>query len=253
MKTNRKVIASHNSGKSQKGKSGNEKRRLAPSERKQTNAKLRESEEKYHALFLNSMDAILLTSPDGSFLAANPAACRMLGRTEAEICALGRSGLEDTNDPRLDVLLEERTRIGTTRGELTMFRNDGSAFPVEMASAVFTDEHGDIRTSMIIRDITERKQGEEEIRKLNAELEQRVEERTAALQESEARYRMLFDSIDEGFCIIEMIFDKQERPIDYRFLEVNPSFEKQTGLVAAEGKSMRELAPNHEDYWFEIY
>ena len=74
-----------------------------------------------------------------------------------------------------------------------------------------------------------------------------------ALQESEARYRTLFDSIDEGFCIIEMIFDDQQKPVDYRFLEINPSFEKQTGLHDAVGKKMRELAPLHEVHWFEMY
>ena len=80
-------------------------------------------------------------------------------------------------------------------------------------------------------------------------------ERTAqrALRESEARYRTLFDSIDEGFCVIEMIFDEQGKPVDYRFLEINPSFEKQTGLSDALGKRMRELAPEHEEHWFETY
>ena len=63
-----------------------------------------------------------------------------------------------------------------------------------------------------------------------------------ALRESEERYRTLFDAIDEGFCIIEVIFEN-EKPIDYRFLETNPAFEKQTGLIAAQGKRMRELAP----------
>lgn len=71
--------------------------------------------------------------------------------------------------------------------------------------------------------------------------------------EQEARYRSLFESIDEGFCVIEMIFDEHEYPVDYRFLEISPSFEKQTGLKDAVGKRMRELAPKHERYWFEIY
>ncbi len=73
------------------------------------------------------------------------------------------------------------------------------------------------------------------------------------LRKSEERYRNLFNTIDEGFCIIEMIFDEELRPVDYRFLEVNAAFEKQTGLHDAEGKSMRELAPAHEAHWFEIY
>ncbi|EKD30709.1 MAG: PAS/PAC sensor hybrid histidine kinase [uncultured bacterium] len=71
--------------------------------------------------------------------------------------------------------------------------------------------------------------------------------------EFETRYRMLFNEIDEGFCIIEMIFDENQNPIDYCFLEINPAFEKQTGLKDAYGKRMRELEPLHEKYWFEIY
>jgi PAS domain S-box-containing protein len=75
----------------------------------------------------------------------------------------------------------------------------------------------------------------------------------AALRASEERYRTLFDSIDEGFCIIEVLFDELGRACDYRFSETNPSFEQQTGLVNAVGKTMRELAPAHEAHWYEIY
>jgi len=67
------------------------------------------------------------------------------------------------------------------------------------------------------------------------------------------KYKILFDSIDEGFCIIEMIFDEKQKPIDYRFLEINAAFERQTGMHDAVGKRMREFAPNHEEHWFEIY
>ncbi len=71
--------------------------------------------------------------------------------------------------------------------------------------------------------------------------------------ESEDRYRALFNSIDEGFCVIEMLFDPNGKPNDYRFLETNPAFEKQTGLLHSVGKTMRQLIPNHEESWFEIY
>jgi len=48
----------------------------------------------------------------------------------------------------------------------------------------------------------------------------------------------------EGFCIIEMLFDSENRPIDYRFLEINSAFETQTGLHNAQGRRMRELMPD---------
>ena len=74
-----------------------------------------------------------------------------------------------------------------------------------------------------------------------------------ALHASEELYRGLFYSIDEGFAIIEMIFDANHRPVDYLILEVNPAFEQQCGLRDATGKRMLELLPDHEPYWFEMY
>lgn len=67
------------------------------------------------------------------------------------------------------------------------------------------------------------------------------------------RYQVLFDAIDEGFTIIEVIFDKENRPVDYRFLEVNPVFEAQTGLANAAGKTAKELVPDIEERWPAIY
>jgi PAS domain S-box-containing protein len=74
-----------------------------------------------------------------------------------------------------------------------------------------------------------------------------------ARRESEERYRSLFESIDSGFCVIEMLYDAEGRPQDYRFLEVNPAFERQTGLHDPTSKTMREHVPAHEQYWFDIY
>src|SRR5215471_2877972 len=73
------------------------------------------------------------------------------------------------------------------------------------------------------------------------------------LRESEEKYRALFDSIDEGFCVIEVPFGDADNAIDYCFLEVNRVFEKQTGISNAVGRRMREIAPAHEEHWFQIY
>ena len=74
-----------------------------------------------------------------------------------------------------------------------------------------------------------------------------------ALRESEEKYRTLFTSIDEGFCTIEVLLDEQGEAFDYRFLETNPAFVRQTGLQNAVGKTVRELVPQHEGFWFEVY
>lgn len=71
--------------------------------------------------------------------------------------------------------------------------------------------------------------------------------------ESEERYRGLFNSIDEGFCLLEMVFDKHDKPVDYLFLEWNKVFEKQTGFVPVPGKIATELVPGLEKHWIERY
>src|SRR5512133_2107450 len=73
---------------------------------------LKDSQERYRSLFEASIDAVLLTDPDGRVLAANPSACRMFDLTEGEIRQGGRTRLVDTSDPRLAVALEERSRTG---------------------------------------------------------------------------------------------------------------------------------------------
>jgi len=134
--------------------------------RKQAQDALRASEAEYRALFEHSLDGILLTNPNGEILDANPAACRMLQRTRQEITAEGRTGIVDTSDPRLPVLLERRKAHGFARGELLLVRKDGTRFPVELASTVFTDGDGGPRTSMTFRDLTETKRDEEALRLL---------------------------------------------------------------------------------------
>jgi two-component system, cell cycle sensor histidine kinase and response regulator CckA len=107
------------------------------------------------SLFEHALDAVLVTAPDGAVLDANPAACAMFrGRLE-EICAVGRDGLVDTSDPRLAPMLAERTATGATRGRLTMRRLDGHPFEVELSSRQFTTSAGDLRTAMVVRELTE--------------------------------------------------------------------------------------------------
>ena len=134
------------------------------SERRMVENALRENEERYRLIHENSLDAILLTAPDGTIFSANPAACRMFQKTEEEICRDGRNGLADITDKRLQVLLEERERNGSSSGEITMIRKDGTKFPADVSSSVFVDRNGVKKSSMIIRDITQRKQVEDALR-----------------------------------------------------------------------------------------
>ena len=183
-------------------------------EQKRAEEVLRESEEKYRSLFDHSQDATLLTIPDGSILDANKAACEMFDMPLEKIKNIGRSGLVDETDPRLHSALEERDRTGMGRAEITMIRANGERFPVEVTSAIFTDTCGRQRTSMIIRDITERK---------NAEAALKVS--TDKLKQSEEKYRSIFENVLEG------IF--QTRP-EGNFISINSSMARIHGFESPE-------------------
>jgi PAS domain S-box-containing protein len=114
------------------------------------------SESSYETVFEHSLDGILLTIPDGHTLAANPAACAILGATEEEICRLGRQGVTDPNDPGWDVALEQRRQTGSARAVLSMLRADGTAFAADLAMTSFIASDGEARGCVIFRDVTER-------------------------------------------------------------------------------------------------
>ncbi len=114
-------------------------------------------------------------------------------------------------------------------------RDAGTDVTLEISAVPLATQGGSKKIIVSFRDITERKGA------------------ATALKKSELLYHGLFTSMNEGFCVIEMIYDPKGRPIDFWFVEVNPAFEKQTGLHGAIGKRMREIAPSLESYWFDFY
>ena len=119
-------------------------------ERKKAENELKESEARFHSLYENSYDAILLTEPGGPAIAANPAAQKMFLMSEEEIIKAGRNGLVVV-DENLKRGLKEREQKGKASAELILKRKDGATFPGEVTSNLFTDADGLVKTSMIIK------------------------------------------------------------------------------------------------------
>lgn len=75
----------------------------------------------------------------------------------------------------------------------------------------------------------------------------------AATPPTDQDYRLFFESVDEGFCIIEVLYDERGQAVDWRYLETNPVFEKYTGLTGVAGKRVREVIPTIETHWIDTY
>src|ERR687898_3236629 len=183
-------------------------------------------------------EMVTISDREGKIVYANPATERVSGYTPEEFLALDPFERMHSEDrPRYEQAFEE---LANTPGlslhlEHRVRHKDGTWRWVEGTFASLFDDPDVGGLLATVRDVTERKRAEE------------------ALRSSEEKYHTLFESIDEGFCIVEMIFDRAGDPVDYRFLEVNPAFERHTGLHGAAGKRMRELEPRHEEHWFETY
>lgn len=130
------------------------------SARKRMEQTLMRKEQHFRLLYENSINGVLMTSSDGRILNANLAACAIFGLSESQLRQRTRRDLTDENDPRVDQLIETRGRNGHAQGPLTMRRGDGSFFDAEIAAVNYVDEFGEPMTSVVVRDITDRRRAE---------------------------------------------------------------------------------------------
>ena len=162
-----------------------------------------------------------------------------------EICGLPASGGLARDQVLAQVHPEDRARIAAALA--TALASDGAASFSEDVRFVHGD--GSVRQALALG--RTRREGDGGADGA-VELFGSLFDITARVSFNE-RYRALFDAIDRGFCVVEVLFDDSGTAIDYRFLETNPRFVAETGLTDAVGRRMRDLAPAHEEHWYRIY
>jgi two-component system, sporulation sensor kinase E len=182
------------------------------SERKLSEEAHRESEERYRAIFKNSPVGILEALPDGTILDANPAACSIFGYTKDELCAAGRTGLVDIACPIVRAAIKEGEQTGKIRKEIMHIRKDGTRFEADFISNRYMTRDGNIKSIVIIRDITKRKEEEKRLR------------------QSEELFYNVFKASPAAMSI-NLISD-------YSFIDVNKRFTEITGYASEEAIGM---------------
>jgi len=123
-------------------------------ERRRAEEALRDNEVRLSLIMENSQEAVLLMDIDGNILLANPAACRMFGRSQAEMLTLKHLDLIDMNDSRAYRFNEEATKTGKSRAELTAFQKDHTPFPVEVTVGVYKNGDGQQLGAVTVHDLS---------------------------------------------------------------------------------------------------
>lgn len=196
------------------------------------------SEEYYRAILEHQVQFVDRYLPGGILTYVNRALAEYVGMRPEDL--IGKSFYPFLHKDDLAVLVSKLQDL-TLEEPFVKSKNrvilpDGSVRWHQWVHQAFFDESGNVLEYQSVgEDITDRKWTEDELLK------------------SEQRYRTLFDTLTEGFCTIEMIFGTDGKAVNYKFLEVNPAFERQTGLYNARGKSVLDLVPDNEAYWFDIY
>lgn len=204
-------------------------------DRRQSELLLKESEEQYRELVEGTSDLITHTDKHGGFIFINHMAEEILGLPPEE--CIGLSAFEFIHPDDQDMTLIWFNKCVTQKINQAQIENKqvnvktGKSHIVLWSSAFHYDDLGNfVGVGSIARDMTK-------------------------TREAERNYENLFEKMPDGYAIHEIIRDQDDKPIDYRFISVNPALERITGWKADEfiGKTVIEALPQTKKYWLEIY
>jgi len=204
--------------------------------------KIEQEEENYRITLESVGDAILSTDIDGIISKTNNVARELIGTDDL----IGKN-IDDVfhivnahTRKRVENPIEKVLQTGKVVGlanHTVLISKDGKEYQIaDSAAPIKNDSNEMLGVVLVFRDVTKKYAQEEKIMK------------------SEKKYRMLFENMNISFAFHEMIYENN-LPVDYRFLEVNPNFERDTGVSSETlvGNTAKELFPDTEQYWIDLF
>jgi diguanylate cyclase len=207
--------------------------------RVETERKLKASEEKYEKLFNRAPLAYQSLDINGKFVAVNQKWKELLGYLEDEVIGTSFSDFLTKDSKSLfNKNFELFKKEGSIKTEFNMIDKDNQVKTIQFDGKIDYDDNNEFsRTHCILKDVTQQRLVENSFR------------------ESEERYLLLTTEMQLGLALHEIVCDDLGNPVDYRFISVNDSFERLTGLKKEDiiGKTVLEVLPNTEKLWIEAY